>query len=550
MRRFFIVALVGLLVGALAPIVKSDVTVLSIARVKVTTAEQGNYLMTAFDETHNHAPGVVEVLLWPGDQARLDALGYDYDIVIEDVYKHDQQMLAQADLKVVPLPGPDRADYRVLTDYNTEMAELAEKNPKLVKLLTLPHKTTEGRDVFGLEIANNVKSDDGRPVLYVDGIHHAREWPAGEYPMIYAHYLVENFGKDAAVTRLLSQGRVIIVPIVNVDGFDYSRSSVTGTRLPAEAGPAEGQPDAVVGSACGLGHCESYWRKNRRSYSGVTVPVVQKNPDAYGVDPNRNYSYHWGGGGSTNQDLGLVDNTNRGDEPFSEPESRNVRDTVLASNVTALVSNHTSGRLVLRAWGDTYVNQPDEKYQKALGARLSKAMGGYQNLKGIQLYVTTGTTSDWGYGALGIPSYTFEHGAGFHPPYTGCNGDCVGTHWKKVVKAFMELGEAALDERIHGIVKGKVPGGAKLTVTKKYGAPLDPANPLSEKTWPEKFESTIQTSPNGSFEWHLPPSTRPAVRFNGDVEKYTLTVSGKGGKKTYTFELKQGRVLNLGTIRL
>ncbi|MGH9198313.1 MAG: M14 family zinc carboxypeptidase, partial [Acidimicrobiia bacterium] len=364
--------------------------------------------------------------------------------------------------------------------------------------------------MYGIEIARNVKSDDGRPVFYVDGVHHAREWPAGEYPMIFAHYLVEGLNTNPEVTRLLTQGRVIIVPVVNVDGFDYSRSSPLGAQTTV---------DSAHGDVCGILHCEAYWRKNRRSYTEQTVPVIQRNPDAYGVDPNRNYSYHWGGGGSTDSTLLLGDQTYRGPGPQSEPETKNVEDLILSRSVTSIITNHTYSRLVLRPWGDTDKDAPGEQYLEALGARMAKAMGGYKNIKGIELYVTTGSMADWGYGTLGIPSYTFEHGLAFHPPYTGCSADCVGTEWKGVMKAYMVAANAALDEQAHGIIAGKVvdssgkPLKATLTITKRIDNPLSPGNPTGDRAYKATLRVSIDV--DGSFEWHMPPSTAPYLLEDG-----------------------------------
>lgn len=549
MRKTFPTIAVLIAVLALAaPPARTDEPELSLARVKVDNDAQGNAIAGAFDETHVYDPGYVHVLLWPGDRARLDQLGYSYEILVHDVAQQDRSafQLAAGSASPVDLPGPDRATYRVLDEYVTEMQELADKNPSLVRLIELPHETHEGRKVLGLEIARQIKQADGRPILYIDGVHHAREWPAGEYPMIFAHYLVENAGKDPDVDRLLAKGRVLIVPIVNPDGFDYSRSSPLG---------AQATVDSAHGAACGIAHCEAYWRKNRRSYSGFTVPVVERNPDAYGVDPNRNYSYRWGGGGSSSSMLPILDQTYRGPAPQSEPETRNVQDLILSRGATAIISNHTYSRLVLRAWGDTRDDTPDEGYLENLGARMAKAMGGYQNIKGIDLYITTGTMSDWGYGTLGIPSYTFEHGLQFHPPYTGCSSDCIEKEWKGVMRAFMIAGEAALDERAHGVIKGKVtdssgrPLAAKLTLTRTIKNPLSQGNPSGESVYESKLAISIDA--RGSFEWHLPPSTQPYLVAQGKTARYHLTVVAKGaGKAMFSFALKKGRALSLGDIQL
>ncbi|MFN2526844.1 MAG: M14 family metallopeptidase [Actinomycetota bacterium] len=558
MRRAIVLTTALIVVAALAPMARTSDFVQAIVRVKVTTPAQGSFINATFDETHVYDPGYVHILLWPGDEARLNQLGFEYEVVVPDVYARDKRALEEAEetAAVVSLPGPDRTDYRRLVDYNTEMEELAQKHPSLVRRFKLPLQSLEGRDVFGIEIAADVKQkvNDGRPTFYVDGIHHAREWPAAEYPMIFAHYLVEGFGKNPEITRLLKNERVVIVPIVNVDGFNYSREFLLG---------AQANLDAAHGAGCGLAHCGAYWRKNRRSYTGITAPVVQLNPDAYGVDPNRNYSYHWGGGGS-NSGVPIAgtyvphptgDNTNRGSAPFSEPETVNVQRLILKDNVTSIVTNHTYSRLVLRPWGDTYKHAPDEKYLFDLGAKMSKAMGGYQNIKGIQLYITTGTMSEWGYGVLGVPSYTFEHGLAFHPPYTGCEADCVGEEWRGVMTALMHGAKAGLELALHGLVKGEVvdskgnPVPAKLTITKKVPTPLAPENPLGEKSYTERIKTSLAV--DGPFSWHLPASTRPVMVEAGKTDSYTLTLTAPGlGQKTLTFVLRKGQTLDLGKIEL
>lgn len=539
MRRILVLAMVAMVLASLTPAGHTENPTLKLVRVKVTDAAQANDLMSNFDETHNHSTSEIEILAYPGDIARLEQRGYEYRIVINDLISHDQKLASEAEDFLVPLPGPDRDSYRVLSDYNSEMQALAKKNPKLVKLVKAPNPTNEGRTVYAVEIAANVKKQDGRPTLYIDGVHHAREWPAGEYPMIFAHYLVENFGKNKAVTQVLKNERVLIVPIVNPDGFDYSRSSPTG---------AQQNVDGVVGIPCGLAGCESYWRKNRRSVSGVTVPGVNKNPDAYGVDPNRNYSFKWGGPGASGD---RTSQTHYGAAPFSEPESKNVEELVLGRNVTSLISNHTSGRLVLRPWGDTFLNAPGEKYLFKLGAKYAKAMGGYSNIKGIQLYATTGTTSDWGYGTLGIPSYTFEHGTSFHPPYADCAKDCVGKQWKNVMKAYMIGAKAGLDRSAHSVITGKVAGGsAKLTLSHKIATPIT-LEVAGKKTFTETLRTSMVTSKNGKFTWDVPPSIRPPLPGKKvKVEKYTLTIQGKGGKATKTFVARSGQKINLGKVRL
>jgi hypothetical protein len=532
MRKLTITALVVTLLAALTPLGRTDPAVLSVVHVDVDGLEEGTvqYLLTHFDETHNHTADHIELLMWPGDRAELDAMGIDYEVEIEDLVARDRA-LADVPHPLQVLPGPDLTDYRRLGDYNAEMEDIAKKNPGLVKHFKMTRPTLEGRDVFGLEIAANVNKQDGRPIFYMDGVHHAREWPASEFTLMYAHYLTENFGKDPKVTKLLKKARVILVPIVNVDGFNYSRESVTAVNQTVDQ-------QSEIGLAAGNG-MESYWRKNRRSLTGVTVPQAQVNPDAYGVDPNRNYAYLWGDtmGGSSSD---LHSQTYRGAEPFSEPEPSNVRDIVLSRSVTGVITNHTVQASVLRTGGG---QAPDDRVLERIGGKMAKILH-FKNAPTVG-YPTTGTTDDWAYAAMGAFGFTIEHGgSGFHCLYS----ECVGTPVNRTMKAFNIGFSMAANPRYHSILTGRVAGGAaKLTLSKTFKTPLSPGNPINKEFVVEKLRMSIPTKANGSFQWHVGPSDRP---YEKKSESYTLTITAGGKTKTMKVHVERGQKLNLGTIKL
>ena len=522
-NRSFVAALVALLVVSLSPIGRTDEPRLMLVRVSVESPAQAGRLLSDFDETHNHSEGEVELLLWPGDLAELDALDLDYEIVTDDIVARDA---SDASVPATPqtLPGPNRSDYRRLADYNAEMQDLAKKNPGLVKLFEMKRPSLEGRTIYGIEIATNVKNvaGDGRPIFYMDAVHHAREWPAAEYTMLFAYHLVENYGKDEEITSLLRKARVILIPVINVDGFDYSRES------PAQS--------STLGAGNGF---EGYWRKNRRSLTGVTVPEAQKNPDAYGVDPNRNYAYLWGdsNGGSSGSQL---DATYRGEAPFSEPETQNVRDLILGRNVVGDITNHTYQATVLRAGGG---DAPEDDILEAIGQKMADVLG-YKNMPTVG-YPTTGTTDDWAYASMAALGFTIEHGSqGFHPTYA----NEVGKFWKEHMEAFEIMLDVVANPKYHSVLKGKVADGpAKLTITKTFDTPLSPGNPTGQESVTEEIKLGLQTRKDGSFEWHVSPSFRP---YEKKDESYTLTITAGGKKKVVQVNLDRGEVLDLGTIRL
>ncbi len=560
---------------------------LQLARVWASGVHQRRKL-AGFDDTHVvYDDGSVQYLLWPGDLARLRATGLKHEIEVADVARHDAlaQVAAQdAPSLVATQPGETATgDYRVLADYEREMRALAKKHPTRARLLELPHRTLEGRTVYGLEIATNVTRRDGRPVFYQDGCHHAREWPASEVPIMWAYDLLDNYGKDKRIKAIVDNVRTIVVPVVNVDGYHYSRSFP-----PVETGEVGGQSNPLPPEGIVLGGQGRYIRKNRRplgsTHAGEGLGSVEQRVPAeangyVGIDPNRNYAYQWGDddGGSSPV---MTDATYRGSDPFSEQESKNVAHVLKSHHVTAMITNHTSGNLLLWAWGDTKADAPDNDLLEGLG-RAMAVYNKYKPQKSIQLYVTTGTTSDYAYGALSSIGYTFEHaGSSFHPPYKTTvpamyakNRDafillatygCIPPEKRPALAlkadATDELAEMKITSKrlAHAIISGRVvdaqgrPVRGTLSITKAFETELwqkGTKNPLGQKVFREFLDTSMETTTDGRFEWHVNPSTRPAVAAARKTEAYVLAITGpKGTGISRRLVVKRGQRINLGTV--
>ncbi|CAN5291627.1 hypothetical protein BH23ACT9_BH23ACT9_06570 [soil metagenome] len=587
---------------------------LMLARVWVDHST--SHLIGDFDDTHNvFDDGSVELLLWPGDLGRLAATGLRHEVTVRDLVARDRQLDEQAPARSASLPlqpgETASGQYRTLDQHNADMRALAEDNPGICELFELPFTSLQGRTVFGLEIAEDVARKDGRPVFYNDGVHHAREWPAAEMPIMWAYDLIESYNRftsgtdlqplDARMANIVKHSRNIIVPVVNPDGFDYSRT-----------GPLDTGNTVFDNSLTSLapGASMQYWRKNMRGARAAAqqptlnpgfehmLPnngIVPTTPGALGVDPNRNYSYRWGGNGSS---AAINSETYRGIEPFSEPEPRNVQWVHQTWQAVAGITHHTSGNLVLWAWGDTSVDAPDD----ALLARLGFACADYNRYrptKSIDLYVTTGTCSDYMYGAFGSISYTFEHaGSSFHPRYdtvvpqfyaanreslmlivelvclepeqrefmhaavladdrvrTHLVGSFAETHSKRLYQ--YEAAETALDlnARHHCVISGQLVDASgngvagQVELTKSFANSLSPNNPISGAEWPELMRSSIDTAEDGTFRWVVYPSTQPFPESLGETQSVTVTaVRGGTPGATTDIVLKRGDVEDLGQL--
>ena len=97
--------------------------------------------------------------------------------------------------------------------------------------------------VQGIEITEDVTERDGKPVFLQMGVHHAREWPSAENAFEFAYELVKGYkAGNARVRRLMKSSRVIVVPIVNPEGFNTSREAGQALGVRPAAGWATTPP--------------------------------------------------------------------------------------------------------------------------------------------------------------------------------------------------------------------------------------------------------------------------------------------------------------------
>jgi hypothetical protein len=256
----------------------------------------------------------------------------------------------------------------------------------------------------GLRQSATYSQSSPKPVFALVAAVHARELATSELATRFINYLLAGDGVDPEVTWLLDDYEVIVIPIANPDG-----------RALADQGWLQ--------------------RKNTNPGSEACAQPPQSE-DQVGVDLNRNASFEWNSGGSSDQPCYA---TFHGVGPASEPEEQaleallrglfadkrgpNPGDAAPDDTPGVLISLHSYSDLVLWPWGNRETPAPNADGLQRLGRRMA-ALNGYTPQQSIELYSTSGTTDDWLYGERGVASFTFEVGpsggacAGFFPAYS------------------------------------------------------------------------------------------------------------------------------------
>ena len=301
--------------------------------------------------------------------------GYVIGLVSDEQVKILHTLGFHVSIKAIPafledFPPTD-ADFHNLTELNEELKQIAEKYSNIVSLEVIG-ESFEKRPLYMIRISGAPSGIEKKPGIIFLGTHHAREHLSTEVPLYLIKHLVENYGILKMITDLIDSREIWIMPMVNPDGAFFDVEGNTPYK---------------------------WWRKNRRTDS---------QGNAFGVDLNRNYGYKWGGQGAGKE---KESETYRGEAPFSEPETKAVKAFLEShDNITLLLSYHTFSELILYPWGytdDVIQNEKDLKVYQLLATEMGR-MTGYTPQKSSELYITSGDTTDWSYGKLGIFSFTFE----------------------------------------------------------------------------------------------------------------------------------------------
>ena len=241
-----------------------------------------------------------------------------------------------------------------------ELLQIAEDNPRIAQAVTIG-QSIQGKPITAVRVSKDVRrlKDRKRPAVVYQAAQHAREWITPEMVRRLLHHYVDNYGSDRELTRIVDTTDLWFIPVVNVDGYDYTFTE--DNRL---------------------------WRKNLRDNDGDGQITGQD-----GVDLNRNFPYKWGydNEGSSDQP---TDETYRGASPGSEPETQAQIRLFDRVRPEYAINWHSAAQLLLYGVGwQALTSSPDDLiHQAVVGDPDHPAVPGYIPQLGAQLYTTNGET--------------------------------------------------------------------------------------------------------------------------------------------------------------
>ncbi|KAI8357743.1 hypothetical protein B0O80DRAFT_369300, partial [Mortierella sp. GBAus27b] len=212
--------------------------------------------------------------------------------------------------------------YHSFADHQNWLATQISSNPGKASSITAG-KSFQGREQNGIKIGT------GPNHIVFHGTQHAREW----ITTMVVEYLIDQLlkGTDSRVAGYLQKYTFHIIPVMNPDGFVVTQTS---NRM---------------------------HRKN-----------AQTNGGCLGTDPNRNWGYQWGTGGSSSNPCA---EDYKGPSAFSTPEATNVAKYIKAlPKVVSYIDFHSYSQLWMTPYGYTGVRPPTYPYMSGLAAKAVAAL--------------------------------------------------------------------------------------------------------------------------------------------------------------------------------
>ncbi|XP_013200769.2 carboxypeptidase B [Amyelois transitella] len=292
----------------------------------------------------------------------------DYDDMVIETRRRERVMRNSREM---PYDSYQRME--VIDAY---LERIAREYPDTVTLVTAAN-SFNGRPINYLKISTTNFEDESKPVIFIDGGIHAREWISP--PTVT--YAIRKLVEDVTESDLLDRFDWILLPVVNPDGYEHTFTTYR------------------------------FWRKTRSTDQHSLSPTCP------GVDGNRNYDFFWNTVGTSASPCA---DTYAGNRPFSEIETRVVRDIVQENlhRLALYLTMHSYGSMILYPWGHDGTLSPNAFALHLVGVAMADRI--FENqLPNFPRYVVgnsvlvigypaAGASEDWAH-LVGVPlSYTYE----------------------------------------------------------------------------------------------------------------------------------------------
>ncbi|MBZ5495355.1 MAG: peptidase M14 [Acidobacteriia bacterium] len=324
-------------------------------------------------------------------------------------------------------------------EIKSDLLRMEKAWPKFLKYSSVG-KSYDGKDMMCMTINNpDTGPELSKAAMYIEANVHGNEIQGAEICLYTVWYLMENYGRIEAITKLVNERVFYLFPTVNPDGRDYFMKGPTGVQARGGHVPTDEDNDGLVDqddiidlngngvidqirkyvpgqgnyrkSALDPRMMEPVPQGEKGDYIVLGREGMDNDGDGFitgrmggGYDPNRNWASDWQPdyiqGGSMHY-------------PFELPEAKAINDFLLAHpNIAGVQSYHNNGGMILRGPGAEWMGEysrADVQAYDELGRNAERILPFYRYLViWSGLYTVHGGFIDWTNDGLGILSFSNE----------------------------------------------------------------------------------------------------------------------------------------------
>jgi hypothetical protein len=320
--------------------------------------------------------------------------------------------------------GSDLGPYYNYLELTESLHQVNNTFPDIIDLFSIG-KSCLGKELWMIKLTNE-SVQTNKHGFFIIAHHHARE----VITVMNALYILNRFISDYMsdntsissfdtksdftyysgtntvpdIKSLLNSTEIYILPSLNPDGLDVIHINPWQRKNLCEYDDdfdGNSSNDLLIKDINNDGFI------SREIQNGILALEGGITDFPGGVDLNRNYDYRFIGSGSSPE---IKDETYRGPNPFSEPETQAVRDWTLQHQheLNYAVSLHSGAAAVIGPWGYTSgIDNELTNLNIILNDGLS-SITGFPNWDLVGGYRVNGEWADWTYGFANISAFTIE----------------------------------------------------------------------------------------------------------------------------------------------
>lgn len=187
-------------------------------------------ILFSFTAAADHNSDLKTYRLIHPETKTIDAVAEEFEVVKKlsngfEIYvpksktKRFLELAPKAEFIFVPqLKSNQLSGYRTLGQVEEELKQFAIQYPEIASLETYG-RTESGHNLYALKISDNVKIDEDEPELMITSATHGDEIITVEVEMELIIQLLQTYGKDQRITKMINEKELFFIPVINPQGY-------------------------------------------------------------------------------------------------------------------------------------------------------------------------------------------------------------------------------------------------------------------------------------------------------------------------------------------